>query len=29
MYKKRFIDEKREHLKRVIIAMAEKTKTIA
>lgn len=26
MYQKRFIDEKREHVKRVIIAMAEKTK---
>ncbi len=29
MYQKRFIDEKREHVKRIIIAMAEKTKVKA
>lgn len=29
MYQKRFIDEKREHVKRLIIAMAEKTKVKA
>jgi len=29
MFRKRFIDEKREHLKRLIIAMTERTKPIA
>ena len=29
MFQKRFIDEKREHVKRIIIAMAEKTKVNA
>lgn len=29
MYQKRFVDEKREHVKRIIIAMAEKAKTKA
>lgn len=28
LFKKRLVDEKREHLKRTIIAMSEKTKSI-